>query len=154
MKIKIIKTLSFLIVLMMLTLSLTSCSSKQTPPDEEAFSLVMDFAPTTIKTGEKITYKAILKNAEHESFELKHSQKLIYISVVKEADYKNEKNILASSAQSSIAPHGQIEEFLEFEPTEPGKYILKAFTTFDIEGKKETKTYSYECDEIVITVIK
>lgn len=153
MKNRIIRPLCLLITVILLTLTFTSCSPKPTPPDENAFSLVMDFAPTTIKIGEKITYKAILKNAEHESYELQHTQKLIYISVVKEADYKDENNVLASSAKTNIAPHGQIEEFYDFKPTEAGKYILKAFTTFDIEGKKETKSYSYECEEIVITVV-
>lgn len=148
-----IKSIALVLAVISIMFSFSSCEYKPEPPEENAFSLVMDFAQTTVKVGEKVTYKAILKNAEHESYTLQHTQKLIYISVVKSEDYSDEKVVSASYAETDIAPHGQIEEFCDFKPTEKGEYILHAFTDFSIEGKETTKDYEYECEKITITVV-
>ncbi len=148
-----LKYAAFILAMFSLVFVFGSCENKPEPPEENAFSLVMDFAQTTVKAGEKVTYKAILKNTEKESYTLQHSQKLIYISVVKSEEFKDEKTVFASASQTNIAPLGQIEEFCEFVPAEKGEYILYAFTDFSIEGSKTTKDYSYECDKITITVV-
>lgn len=148
-----IKPVALLIAVISMMFVFTSCDFTPEPPEEDTFSLVMDFAQTSVKVGEKVTYKAILKNSDDESYTLEHTQKLIYISVVKAEDYTDEKNLLTTQTFSDIASHGQIEEFYDFSPAEKGKYILKAYTVFSIEGKETTKDYSYECDEIKITVI-
>jgi len=76
-----------------------------------------------------------------------------YISVVKSEDYSDEKVVYSPYAETNIAPHGQIEEFCEFKPTEKGEYILYVFADFSIEGKDTTKDYEYECEKITITVV-
>ena len=149
----LLKPLALILAVFSMMFMLTSCDFRPDPPEENAFSLVMDFAQTTVKAGEKVTYKAILKNEEHESYTLQHTQKLIYISVVKSEDYDDEKPVLASLTETDIAPHGQVEEFYDFTPTEKGEYILKAYTAFSIEGKETAKDYSYECEKIIITVV-
>lgn len=152
---KILKSTSLLLAIILTMFSLSSCAPKPEPPDEKAFSLVMDYAPVTLKVGEKITYKAILINSEHETYKLAHSAELIHLYVVKAEDYKDtDTNLLTDTmlSESSIAPHGQIEEFYEFAPTEKGEYILKANAAFSIEGNNTTKDYFYECDEIKIIV--
>ncbi|MBP3330938.1 MAG: hypothetical protein J6L89_08925 [Clostridia bacterium] len=149
------KTLALLLSVISMIFIFTSCTNKAEPPEDKAFSLVMDFSPTTVQVGKKITFKAILKNSEHESFTLEHPAELIHISVVKAEDYKQADIPLLTDtvlSESNIAPHGQIEEFYDFKPTEKGEYILKAYTVFSIEGKETTKDYFYECDEITITV--
>lgn len=148
-----VKPIAFFLAVISMMFVLTSCEYKPEPPEEDAFSLVMDFAQTTVTVGEKVTYRAILQNAEHESYTLHHTLKPIYISVVKSEDFSDEKIVFASKAESKIAPHGQIEEFCEFQPTEKGEYILHAFTDFSIEGKETTKDYEYECEKIIITVV-
>ena len=153
---KFLKTTSLLLAIILMLFSFSSCGFKPEPPDEKAFSLVMDFSPVTLNVGDKITYKAILKNAEHETYTLEHAADLIHIYVVKPENYMDPEAHMALSdsviSETNVAPHGQIEEFYEFEPTEKGEYILKAYTSFSIEGNKETKGYFYECDEITITV--
>ena len=72
--------------------------------------------------------------------------------IVEAEDFKNDKIVSASSSSTNIAAHGQIEEFFEFTPDEKGDYILKAYTVFSIDSKDGVKEYSYECDEIKITV--
>ncbi len=150
-----IKPFALLLAVIALMFTLTSCGLTTNPPEEGAFSLVMDFAQTTVKIGEKVTYKAILKNAEHESYTLKHPGELVNIYVVKAEDYKDADTHLLTDAtisESDIAPHGQAEGFVDFRPTEAGEYILKAYTVFTIEGKDYNKNYSFESDEIKITV--
>lgn len=149
----IFRSVALLLAVISMTFVFTSCEYKPEPPDEDAFSLVMDFAQTTVTAGTKVTYKAILKNAEHESYTLKHTNKLIYISVVKSEDFDDEKVVLSSAAQTDISPHGQIEEFCEFKPTEKGEYVLYAFTVFSIEGKETTKEYEYACEKITVNVV-
>lgn len=152
---KILKLTSLLLAIILMMFSFSSCGSKPEPPDEKAFSLIMDFAPVTLGVGDTFTYKAILKNAEHEAYTLAHSADLIHIYVVKAEDYREtDYKLLTDSvlSESSISPHGQIEEFCEFTPTEKGEYVLKAYSSFSIEGNDETKDYFYECDEIAITV--
>ncbi len=148
----IIKPVSLILAIILIMFSFSSCSVKPNAPDEKNFSLVMDYAQTTLKAGEKVTYKAILKNNGHDVYKLDHAQKLIYISVVKAEDYKEDKLVSASASSTNIAPHGQVEEFFDFTPTEKGEYILKAFAVFSIDSKDGVKEYSYECDEIKITV--
>lgn len=152
---KFLKPASLLLAIILMICTFSSCGYKPEPPDEKAFSLVMDFSPVTLKAGDKITYKAILKNAEHESYTLTHSAELIHLYVVKAEDYKDADTHLLTDtvlSESSIAPHGQIEGFYEFTPTEKGEYILKAYAAFSIEGNDTTKDYFYECEEITITV--
>ena len=121
--------------------------------EKDAFSLVMDFAQTTVRAGDKITYRVFLENSEDESYTLQHSLKPIYISVVKSEDFTSEKIVDSSHAETKIAPHGLLEEFFEFKPTEKGEYVLYAFADFSIEGKETTKDYEYECEKITITVV-
>lgn len=153
---KVLKSTSLLLAIILMMFSFSSCGFKPEPPDEKAFSLIMDYAPVTLEVGDKITYKAILKNAEHESYTLEHAADIIHIYVVKPENYMDPEAHMALSdavvSESEIAPHGQIEAFCEFRPTEKGEYILKAYTSFSIEGSKTTKSYFYECDEIKITV--
>lgn len=153
---KVLKPTLLLLAIIIMMFSFSSCGYKPEPPSENAFSLVMDYAPVTLKAGEKITYKAILKNAEHETYTLEHVADLIHIYVVKSENYMDPEAHMALSdsvvSETDIAPHGQSEEFYEFKPTEKGEYILKAYTSFSIEGNKETKNYFYECEEIKIIV--
>ncbi len=149
----IFRPLALMLAVISMMFVFTSCKYKPEPPDDSAFSLVMDFAQTTVKAGSKVTYKAILKNAAHESYTLQHTQKLIYMSVVKSEDFSDEEVVLDSASETDIAPHGQVEEFCEFKPTEKGEYILYAFTIFSIEGKETTKDYRYACEKIIITVV-
>ena len=149
----IFKPLALMLAVISMMFVFTSCEYRPEPPDDSAFSLVMDFAQTTVKAGSKVTYKAIFKNAEHESYTLKHTQKLIYMSVVRSEYFDDEKVVYASEAETDIAPHGQVEEFYEFKPTEKGEYILYAFTVFSIEGKETIKDYEYACEKITINVV-
>ena len=153
----IFKFVSLILAVISITFVFTSCEAKPEPPEEKAFSLVMDFSQTTVSLGEKVTYRAILKNAEHESYTLTHSADLIHIYVVKSEDYIDPESHMALSdavvSESQIAPHGQVDEFYEFTPTEKGEYILKAYSAFTIEGKDSTKEYFYECEEMTITVV-
>ena len=148
-----IKSIALFLAVISMVFSFTACDFRPEPPDEDAFSLVIDFAQTMVKVGDKVTYKAILKNSEDESYTLQHTLKPIYISVVKSEDYSKEKVVYSSYAETDIAPHGQIEEFCEFKPSEKGEYILYAFADFSIEGKDTTKDYEYECEKITITVV-
>lgn len=148
----IIKPMSLVFAMILMMLSFSSCALKPEAPDENNFSLVMDYAQTTVRVGQKVTYRAILKNNSENVYTLDHTQKIIYISVVKASEYKDENIVAASDSQTNIAPHGQIEEFYEFAPTEKGEYILKAFASFSIDGKDGIKEYMYECEEIKITV--
>ncbi len=147
-----IKPVSLILAVLLIMFSFSSCTIKPKAPDEKTFSLVMDYAQTTLRKGEKVTYKAILKNNSDKVYTLDHAQKLIYISVVKAEDFKNDKIVSASASSTDIAAHGQAEEFFEFTPTERGEYILKAYTVFSIDSKDGVKDYSYECEEIKITV--
>ena len=147
-----IKPVSLVLAVILIMFSFSSCEVKPVAPDEKAFSLVMDYAQTTLKKGDKVTYKAILKNNSHEVYTLDHTDKLIYISIVKAEDYKNDKIVSASASSTDIAPHGQVEEFFDFTAVEKGDYILKAYAVFSIDGKDGVKEYSYECNEIKITV--
>ena len=153
----IFKFVSLILAVISITFVFTSCEAKPEPPEEKAFSLVMDFSQTTVSLGEKVTYRAILKNAEHESYTLTHSADLIHIYVVKSEDYIDPESHMALSdavvSESQIAPHGQVDEFYEFTPTEKGEYILKAYSAFTIEGKDSTKEYFYEGEEVTITVV-
>lgn len=151
------RTLALTLAVISMMFVFTSCEYKPEPPDENAFSLVMDFAQTTVKVGTKVTYRAILENAEHESYKLKHADKLIQIYVVKPDKYLDPEAHMALSdstvSETGISPHGQAEEFCEFTAEEKGSYILKAYTAFTIEDKETTKSYFYECKEITITVV-
>ncbi len=148
-----IKTLALFLAVISMVFSFTACDFRPEPPEKEAFSLVMDFAQTTVRAGDKITYRVFLKNSEDESYTLQHSLKPIYISVVKSEDFTDEITVDSSYSETKIAPHGQIEEFCEFRPTEKGEYVLYAFADFSIEGKDVIKDYEYECEKITITVI-
>ena len=152
----IFKFVCLILAVISITFVFTSCESKPEPPEEKAFSLVMDFSQTTVKLGEKVTYRAILTNSEHESYTLNHSADIIHIYVVKAEDYVAvDTHLLTDTvlAESSIAPHGQIEAFYDFKPTEKGEYILKAYSSFTIEGNDTTKEYFYECEKMTITVV-
>lgn len=153
----IFKFVCLILAVISITFVFTSCESKPEPPEEKAFSLVMDFSQTTVKLGEKVTYKAILKNAEHESYTLTHPADIIHIYVVKPENYIDPESQIALSdsviSETAIAPHGQIEAFYDFKPTEKGEYILKAYSSFTIEGNDTTKEYFYECEKMTITVV-
>lgn len=148
----IIKPVTLLLATILMLFILSSCEYKPEPPEKNAFELVMDFSETVVKKGSTVTYRAILRNNAHEAYTLLCPHKPIYISVVKAEDVSKENPVFASSAESDIAPHGQIEEFYDFTPEEKGTYILKAYSSFTIEGKESTKDYFYECEEIEITV--
>ena len=153
----IFKLVSFILAVISITFVFTSCEAKPEPPEDKAFSLIMDFSQTTVKLGEKVTYRAILTNSEHESYTLTHPADLIHIYVVKPENYIDPESHMALSdaviSETSIAPHGQVEAFYDFVPTEKGEYILKAYSSFTIDGKDKTKEYFYECDEMTITVV-
>lgn len=153
----IFKLVSFILAVISITFVFTSCEAKPEPPEEKAFSLIMDFSQTTVGLGEKITYRAILTNSEHESYTLTHAADLIHIYVVKHENYIDPQSHIALSdaviSETSIAPHGQVEAFYDFVPTEKGEYILKAYSSFSIEGKDTTKEYFYECEKMTITVV-
>lgn len=153
----IFKFVSFILAVISITFVFTSCEAKPEPPEKEVLSLIMDFSQTTVKLGEKVTYKAILKNDTHESYALTHAADLIHIYIVKPENYMDPESHIALSdaivSESHIAPHSQIEAFYDFTPTEKGEYILKAYSCFTIEGKDTTKEYFYECEEITITVV-
>lgn len=148
-----IKALALFLAVISMVFSFTACDFRPEPPEKDAFSLVMDFAQTTVRAGDKITYRVFLENSEDESYTLQHSLKPIYISVVKSEDFTSEKIVDSSHAETKIAPHGLIEEFFEFKPTEKGEYVLYTFADFSIEGKETTKDYEYECEKITITVV-
>lgn len=148
-----IKPIALFLAVISMVLSFSACEHKPEPPEENAFSLVMDFAQTTVRVGDKVTYRALLKNTEDESYTLNHSGYLISISVVEKEKYTEKIPSSSIIAYSEVAAHGQFEQFYEFAPTEKGEYILKAYCAFTIEGKETTKEYFYECDEITITVV-
>lgn len=152
----IIKPVALFLAIILMMFTFSSCGYKPEPPEENAFELIMDFSETMVKKGSTVTYRAILKNNEHESYTLKYADDLINIYVVKPENYIEPKDHIALSdavvSEGGIAAHGQVENFYDFTPTERGKYILKAYSQFTIEGKESTKDYLYECEEIEITV--
>ena len=154
---KFLKATSLLLAIILTMFTFSSCGLQPAPPEEKAFELVMDYAPVKVSSGATITYKAILKNLEHEAYVLQHNTDLVQIYVVKAEDYTDPEVRMTLSdsviSSSNIAPHGQIEAFCKFTPTEKGEYILKAYTAFSIEGSDTTQDYFYECNEITITVI-
>lgn len=135
----------------------TSCTPKTNPPKESTFTLVMDFAQTTVKVGEKVTYKAILKNSSDKSHNLKYSDELISLSIVKKSDKKSSDSVNASSSdvkENCISPNGQAEKYIDFVPTEAGEYVLKAYSSFKIYGKDYDREYNCKCEEVEITVVE
>ncbi len=150
-----IKPIALILAVISMMFVLSSCENKPEPPEEKAFSLVMDFTQTYVKKGTTVKYRAFLTNNEHEQYNLKHAGELVNIYVVKAEDYVDGDFSALTDAvvsETGIGPHNQIEALYKFTPTESGKYILKAYSVFTIEGKESTKDYTYECDEIEIIV--
>ena len=154
MKIKkfIIKPIALFLAVILMMFTFSSCGYKPEPPEEEAFELVMDFSKAYVKKDSTVTYRAILKSNSTEAYTLQCPLKPIYISIVKADEFTDEAPVFASASESGIAALGQLEEFQDFTPTEKGKYILKAYSSFAIEGMESTKDYFYETEEIEITV--
>ena len=148
----IIKPVALILATIMMIFTFSSCGYKPEPPEENAFELVVDFAETVVKKGSTVTYRAILKNNEHESYTLMCPLKPIYISVEQKDKNSDEKPVFSTASENNISAHGQIEEFYEFTPQKRGTYILKAYSAFTIEGKESSKDYFYECDEMEIIV--
>lgn len=153
----IIKPVSLFLAMILMLFAFSSCGYKpeQKPeelPEENTFELVMDFAETVVKKGSTVTYRTILKNNGAKSYALQCPLKPIYISVVKAEEFSDEKPVFSTLSESGIAAYGQIEEFYDFTPTEPGDYILKAYSQFSIEGAESTKDYFYETAQLRITV--
>ncbi len=148
------KSLAVFLAVISFVFIFTSCTPKTNPPKEDTFSLIMDFAQSTVKVGEKVTYKAILKNSSAKSFNLKYSDELISLYVVKNSD----KNAVSTSSSEvkeiDIAPNGQAEKYVDFVPNEAGEYVIKTSSSFKIDGKDYDKEYNYKCEEIKITVVK
>lgn len=156
-KSSLIKLTALFLAVIIMAFSFTACKSRPEPPEKDAFELVMDFAQTTLAVGETTDFRVFLKNNEHETYALEHADKLIHIYVVKPENYMDPESHMALSdsaiSTSNIAPHGQAEEFYKFTPDEKGTYVLKAYSSFTIEGKESTKSYFYECEKITITVV-
>lgn len=151
------KSLAVFLAIISFMFIFTSCAPKTNPPKESTFSLVMDFAQTTVKVGEKVTYKAILKNSSDKSHNLKYSNELISLNIVEKSDKKSGNSVNASSSdekESYIAPNGQAEKYIDFIPTEAGEYVLKAYSSFKIYGKDYDREYNCKCEEIEITVVE
>lgn len=149
------KSVALFLAVISMMFVLSSCKNKPEPPEEKAFSLVMDFAQTYVKQGTTVKYRAFLTNNEHEQYTLKHAGELVNVYVVKEEDYVDGDFSAVTDAvvsETGIGPHNQIEALYKFTPTEKGVYILKAYSVFTIEGKESTKDYIYECEETEIIV--
>ncbi len=152
---KITKLISLLLAVCSALFMLTSCTFTN-PPEESAFKLQNDFTQRTVKVGEQVTYKVMLKNMTDDSYTLQHTEPLITFYIISQDDAENGKDneVLTDEliTESDISPNGQIEKFTEFTPAKSGKYLLRASCKFTIEGKDYDKEYEYSCADITITV--
>ena len=153
---KATKRISVFLVLLAAVFTLTSCENI-IPPEKTAFTLQNDFSKRTLSVGEKTTYKVNLKNLTGDVYTLKCGEPLIKLEIITSEENESRKEVAEELAEYNIlecdiAPHGQIEEFIDFTPEKAGSYVLKASCKFTIDGTENSVQYEYECVDLQITV--
>ena len=125
-----------------------SCSNSVIAKDDSRFSFSVVEPKTEIKVGEKVTYTAVLKNNTAEKYTLEHGLSLITL-YIRAADDKTEDGIGATLVKTEIEANGTVDKVYNAEPLEAGKYVLRAYCKFMLDGSD----YLYECEDIPITVV-
>lgn len=146
------------LALLILCLSVfSSCSSSS--PGLSSFSLELTVPKTTIQVGEKVTFMAELKNLTDKEYTLMSLQPLVWLVLFPEGKEPEYAQITMVSP-TTIEPGESITETLDFQPTSPGKYILKSFSS-EFEAKEgnepfhyyTSKQFCYSLEEVSITVV-
>lgn len=120
-------------------------------PKAESIVLTVEKPENTHTVDDKISIKATLKNNNSRSFTVTHGSKMIYITLVPEAN-RDQSAITTAIRQKKYFRAGQTKtETEDFVLSEPGIYYIKIESSFTVKAGNENKQY-HDSEDVKIIV--
>ncbi len=125
---------------------LTACGTSN--GNIEKFDLSLDEPEIEVECGQEVKYIAKLSNKTEKECKIYHGSPLITLYVYPEENIPEEEGIGSNLVETVIKGNGTIKKEITVCFTEKGVYYLRAFASFEFDGKE----YFYDKEPIKISV--
>lgn len=136
-----------LIILVLITIAIFLCFNYN-KGKEDIFRLSIENPQKVIKVNEEVTFTARLTNLTDKEYTLYHGEPLISL-YIRSKDDDTPEITYSILVKSVIEPSGYIEKKLNIKALEAGEYILRAKSSFEVEGVR----YELNCEDVPILIV-
>lgn len=144
-RIKLLVTVLFILALFIIVMFLCFFKDKE---KEEIFKFTIENPQKVIKMNEEVTFTARLTNLTDKEYTLYHGDPLINL-YIRGKDDDTPEITYSILVKSVIEPSGYIEKKLNIKALEAGEYILRAKSSFEVEGVR----YELNCEDVPILIV-
>lgn len=114
---------------------------------ENSFEFNIDVPKTEMKVGEEVCFSAKLTNLAERDFILEHGTPLIVL-YIRSANDSSEEGVGSTLVQTTLNAQQSIEKKVDFKAEKAGDYLLRAYCSFNIDGKE----YRYDYGDVSIKI--
>jgi len=146
---KILRGLSYLTLVCISLLAVSSCGKNPTEASKYGFTLSVKQIQTKVALNEKATFAACLTNETSSDYSITDNGYPIQIFIDKDSPRRHA--VPADAVIHVVKSKESLSQTLDFTPTEKGKYILQISAHFLIPDGDANKEVSIKLDNITVT---